>query len=138
MSRFASTSISAPRLTLCEGSLRRTGRGGRATGAAGHDRVPPNVERHDGPVARVTPSAMPDALGGAWRAGLAERVGRGPLSAPETPRRGAERGPLTKAGRLAPMHGAESRTSAATSYWTTKRSAGRGAGRNVTHERTAQ
>lgn len=137
MRRPASVPVSAPRLTPCEGVLRRAGRGGRAAVAAGRERASVTPVRDDGRVARVTPSAMPVALKGAWRVGDVERGGRDPLSAPETPRRGAERGPLPPAERLPPLPGAES-TSAATSDWTNNRPSGRGAGQHVTRERKAQ
>jgi hypothetical protein len=133
----ASLTTSALRLTHCEDSLPRAGRDGRAAGAAGRDRASETSVREDGRGTRVTPSAMPVALEGAWRVGDVERGGRDPLSAPETPRRGAERGPLPVAGRLSPLHAAET-TSAATSDWTNNRPSGRGAGQHVTCERTAQ
>lgn len=138
MRRLASTPALTPRLPPCGGGQGRAGRGGRATAAAGRVSVSPSLRRDDGRVVRVTPSAMPVALGSAWRVGAAERGRRDPLSAPETLRRGAERGPLPAAERLTRLPGAESSASAATSKWTTKRLAGRGAGRNFTCERTAQ
>jgi hypothetical protein len=128
MSRPTSANLGAGLLPPCEGRGRRAGSGGRAACVAAREGAPPHGERDGGRVARVTPSAMPVALDGAWRVGEVERGWRSPLSAPEPPRRGAERGPLTRAERLAPPQGAgEESTAARQPNRPAKRHAGRGA-----------
>lgn len=126
MRRLTSTHLGAGLLSPCEGPWRRAGSGGRAACVAAREGAPPHGGRDGGRVARVTPSAMPDALDGSWRYGDVERGWRSPLSAPEPQRRGAERGPLTRAKRLAPPRGLLENAAAGRAGFTTKRPAGRG------------
>lgn len=84
-------------LAPCEGASRRAGGGGRAALAA----APEVAQAAGGDVrrgVRVTPPATPDALGGVGRIDAPEALSCGPLSAPETLRRGAERGPHSEGG----------------------------------------
>jgi hypothetical protein len=126
MSRQTSGHMEAGLLSPCEAGGRRAGSGGRAACVAAREGARPHGDPDGGRVARVTPSAMPDALDGSWRYGDVERGWRSPLSAPEPQRRGAERGPLTRAKRLPPPRGLLENAAAGKASFTTKRPAGRG------------